>query len=92
MHLLENACNTKIYVKNCCPHRVLGMSTPEESFTSKKPDVTHFNIFGSSVYVHVTKNARKKLELIVEVGIFVGYTETPHNYCVYFPNNRMIVV
>jgi hypothetical protein len=42
--------------------------------------------------VHVTKNARKKLEPTVEVGIFVGYTETPHNYHVYFPNNNMTVM
>ena len=53
------------------------MSTPEEAFFGKKPNVSHFNIFGSSVYVHVTKNARKKMEPTVEVGIFMGYTETP---------------
>ena len=68
------------------------MSTPEEDFIGKKPDVSHFKIFGSSVYVHVTKDARKKLEPNVEVGIFVGYTETPHDYCVNFPNNKMTVV
>ena len=50
------------------------MSTPEEAFTSKKPDVSHFKIFGSSVYVHVTKDSRKKLEPTAKVGIFVGYT------------------
>ena len=55
------------------------MSTPEEYFTGKKPDISHLKIFGSSVYIHVTKDARKKLEPNVEVGIFVGYTETPHN-------------
>jgi hypothetical protein len=55
------------------------MSTPEEAFTGKKLDVFHFKIFGSSIYVHVTKNARKKLELTAEVGIFVGYIETPHS-------------
>ena len=51
-----------------------------------------FNIFGSSIYVHVTKDARKKLEPTTEVGIFVGCTEKPHNYHVYFPNIRMTVV
>jgi hypothetical protein len=50
------------------------------------------NFFGSSVYVHVTKDARKKLEPTAEVGIFVGYTETPHNYCVYFSNSKMTVM
>ena len=49
-------------------------------------------IFRSSVYIHVTKDARKKLEPTTEVGIFVGYTETPHNYRVYFLNSRMNVV
>jgi hypothetical protein len=81
-----------VYVKNGCPHRVLGMSTPEEAFTGQKPNVSHFNIFGSSAYVHVTKNARKKLEPTAEVGIFVGYIETPHNHHVYFPNSKMTVM
>jgi hypothetical protein len=35
---------------------------------------------------------RKKLEPTAEIGIFVGYTDTPHNYRVYFPANRMTVV
>ena len=37
-------------------------------------------------------DTRKKLEPTGEVGIFVGYTETPHNYRVYFPNSQMTVV
>ena len=83
MYLWVEACNTPVYVKNHCPHRVLGMSTPEEAFTGKKPDVSHLKFFNSSVFVHVNKDARKKLELTAEVGIFVGYIETPHNYCVF---------
>ena len=68
------------------------MSTPEEAFSGKQPDISHLRIFGSLVYIHVTKDARKKLEPTAEVGIFVGYTETPHNYRVYFPNSQMTVV
>ena len=74
MHLWAEACNTVVYVKKHCTHRVLGMSTPKEAFTGKKPDVSHFKIFCPYVYVHVTKNARKKLEPNAKVGIFVGYT------------------
>ena len=40
----------------------------------------------------MTKDARKKLEPTTEVEIFLGYTETPHNYRVYFPDSRMTVV
>ena len=65
------------------------MSTPEEAFSGKRPDISHLRIFGSPVYIHVTKDARKNLEPTVEVWIFLGYTETPHNYHVYFPNSRM---
>ena len=87
IHLWVEAYDTAVYVKNHFPHRVLGMSTPEEAFSGKKPDISHLKIFGSPVYIHVTKDARKKLELTAEVGIFLGYTETPHNYHVYFPNS-----
>ena len=49
-------------------------------------------IFGANVYMHVTKDATKKLEPTAEVGIFVGYTDTPHNYRVYLPNSCKTVV
>jgi len=68
------------------------MTTPEEAFSSKKPNVAHFKVFGSSVYCHVTKDARKKLEPTTKLGIFVGYTNTPPNYRVYLPSHGMTVV
>jgi hypothetical protein len=42
--------------------------------------------------VHVTKDAMKKLEPTIEVGIFVGYKKTRHNYRVYLTNSKMTVV
>ena len=92
MHLWAEAYNTTVYVQNRCPHRVLGMSTLEEAFTGKKPNISHLNIFCSSVYIHVTKDATKKLEPTSKFRIFVGYIETPHNYRVYLPNSRMNVM
>jgi hypothetical protein len=92
MHVWAEACYTTVYVQNICPHRILGMITPEKFFTHKKPDVSHFKIFGSSIFVHVNKDARKKLEPIAEVGIFLGYIETPYNDHVYFPNSKMTVM
>ena len=74
IHLWAEACNIVVYVQNHCPHRVLGLSTPKEYFTSKKPDISHLKIFGSSLYIHVKKDSRKKMEPTAEVGIFLGYT------------------
>ena len=74
------ACNTMVYFQNRSPHRTLGMKTLVEAFSGKRLDVGHFRIFGSSVYFHVTKDAQKKIKLTTELGIFVGYTDTPHNY------------
>ena len=54
--------------------------------------MSHFKKFGSSVCFHVTKDSRKKLEPTTELGIFVGYTDTPHKYWVYLPAHRMTVV
>ena len=75
-------------MQNHCPHKILGMSTLEEAYSGKRPNISHLRIFGSPVYMHVTKDARKKLEPTVEVWIFVGYTDMPHNYHVYFPDSR----
>ena len=81
-----------MYVQNRFPHKILGMSTPEEVFSGKRPDISHLRIFGSPVYMHVTKDTRKKLDPTAEVGIFVGYTDTPHKYRVYFPDSCKTVV
>eukprot|EP00253_Pinus_taeda_P028031 PITA_28031 len=92
LHLWVEACNTTVYVQNRCPHKILGMSTPEEAYSGKRLDISHLRIFGANVYMHVTKDARKKLEATAEVGILVGYTDTPHNYHVYLPDSGKIVV
>eukprot|EP00253_Pinus_taeda_P013269 PITA_13269 len=91
LHLWVEACNTAVYVQNHCPHKILGMSTPEEAYSGNKPDISHFRIFGSPFYMNVMKNPRKKLEPTVEVGIFVGYTDTPYNYRVYLNSAWEIV-
>ena len=54
--------------------------------------MAHFKIFVSSVYYHVTKDAWENLEPTTELGIFVGYTNTPHNYRVYLSSNKMTMV
>jgi len=92
LHLWEEACNTTVYVQKRCPHRILGMSTLEEAYSGKRANISHLRIFCSNIYMHVTKDARKKLELTAEVGIFVGYTNMLDNYHVYLLDSRKTVV
>lgn len=68
------------------------MITPKDTFSRRKLDVSHFIIFGAFVYFHVSKDSREKPESVAELGVFAGYTETPHNYQVYLPSLRVIVV
>jgi len=56
------------------------MITLEEAFSGRKLDVSHLRIFGASIYGHVSKDSRKKLEPTIELGVFVGYIETSQNY------------
>ena len=59
--LWAEAAYTAVYVQNQCLHQALGSKAPEEMFTNKKPDVSHFRIFGSPIYFHVPKEKRNNL-------------------------------
>jgi hypothetical protein len=51
MCLWAEAAMTAIYVQNRLPHSALGLKTPEEMFTGKKPEVSHLkNIWLSIAY------------------------------------------
>ena len=65
---------------------------PPNAEVCSRANMNHFEIFGSSVYFHVTKDAQKKLDPIAELGILVGYTDTPHNYRVFLLTSQRIVV
>lgn len=74
-----------VYIKNRSPHKFLEDMTLEEAFSKRKLEVGHMRIFGCSIYIHVTKDKRKKLETSRKKGIFVGYNESSNTYRVYIP-------
>ena len=73
------------------PHRTLGNKTPEEMFIGKKPEVSHFHIFGCLTFSHVPSEKTTKLEPTAERGIFVGYDETSKAFHIYLPALRKVV-
>eukprot|EP00253_Pinus_taeda_P013768 PITA_13768 len=44
LHLWAEACNTAVYVQNHCPCRILGMSTPEETYSDSGKTVVRRDI------------------------------------------------
>ena len=81
-----------MYVQNRCPCSALDSKTPEEVFFGKKLDVSHFRVFGSPVYFHVSKEKRSKLDAFGKKGTFVGYSETLKAYRIYVPSQREVEI
>ena len=80
MHLWAEATRIEVYVQNCTPHRVLDNKTPEEAFLEEKPEVNNLRIFGCSMYIHIPKEKRTKLDPSRRKGIFMGYSDTSKSY------------
>ena len=91
-YLWVEACNTKVYIQNRVPHKVLGKMRPKEAFTRKKPDVGHFRIFRSLAYCHIPSDTCIKLDQTIERGYFVGYNETSKAYRIFIPGTRRMIV
>ena len=48
--------------------------TLEESFTGKKPDLSHLKVFGCLAYVHAPDELRSKLGPKAKKCVFIGYS------------------
>lgn len=77
--LWAEAVNTTVYVQNRL-HGKTTSKTPFESWYLRKPDVSHFRIFGSYAYVHIPKTLRQKLDAKSQKLLLVGYSETQKAY------------
>jgi hypothetical protein len=73
-------------------HSALGLKTPEEMFTGKKPEVSHLKIFGCPVFIHIPKEKRNKLDPSRKKGLFVGYCEVSKVFRIYIPGYHHIEI
>ena len=92
MCLWVEATMTTVYVQNRLSHSALGLNTPEEMFTGKKPEEIHLKIFGCPVFIHIPKEKRNKLEPSGKKGIFVGYCEVSKAFIIYIPGQHHIEI
>ncbi|MCH80759.1 copia-type polyprotein, partial [Trifolium medium] len=82
--------NTAVYVLNRCPTRKLKDKDPEEVWCGKKPNVSHFRVFGALCYKHVSEVKRKNLDDRSESMILVGYHATGA-YKLYDPKSKKMI-
>ena len=58
MYLWAEVARTTVHVQNRISHSALGNKTPKEMFSREKPKVSHLNIFGCPMYIHIPKEKR----------------------------------
>jgi hypothetical protein len=76
----EEVINCVNYIVNHTPTKALKNITLEEAWTKIKPDVSHFRVFGSIEWGHISNEKRKALHPKSEKCIFVGYCEYVKGY------------
>jgi hypothetical protein len=75
-----------VYIMNRTPTVTVHCITPEEKFTGKKPDVSHFIVFRCITYVHVPDEKMSKLDPKAEKCIFIGYSLEQKGYRYFNPS------
>ncbi|RXN36740.1 Retrovirus-related Pol poly from transposon TNT 1-94 [Labeo rohita] len=77
------ALSTAVYLRNRSPTKSVKGMTPFEAWTGEKPTVDHLRIFGCTVYAHVPKDERKKLDPKAKKCILLGYGTETKGYRLY---------
>ena len=79
------------HLHNVVPTRALGDVTPEEAWSSNKPDVSRLRVFGSCAFVHILDAQRGKLAAKSLVCTFLGHTRNRKAYhLVHRPTRRFL--
>ncbi|KAJ0478882.1 putative RNA-directed DNA polymerase [Helianthus annuus] len=87
---------TSVYLLNRLPTQILKHKTPLQTLASQVPIPSVLTllprVFGCTVYVHIPKSDRNKLEPCAEKCLFVGYATHQKGYRCYNPVTRRIHV
>ena len=74
------ALTTALHVHNLSPSRVSGDKTARELFTGKTPNIAYKRSFDCTVFAHVPKDVRNKLDPKSTKCVFMGYGKTSKGY------------
>jgi hypothetical protein len=80
------------YIVNCTSKKALKNITLEEAWTKIKLDVSHFRVFDSIAWTHISDEKRKALQPKSENCIFFCYSEDVKGYRLLQPNCNEIII
>lgn len=83
------AASTAVYVINRSPSASIQFDIPEERWTGRSPDYSHFKSFGCVAYVHQVK---EKTNSRAAKGIFVGNAQGTRGYRVWLIDEQKVVI
>ena len=93
MEFWGEAALTANYLRNRLPlGDKYGAKTPYELYTMRKPYVKHLRPFGCIVHCYIPKEKRAKLEDTSYRGIFIGYTDSNHQFRVWNPARNEVEI
>ena len=87
-----DAVHTSIYLLNRSPTKAVRNVTPEELWSGRKPRIGHLKIFGSTCYMHIPEEKRRKLDNKSKRCIFVGYSDYAKAYRLYDEETNEIII
>lgn len=82
---------TAVYLLNRTPCRGNKLTTPEEIWSGRRPDLSHLRVFGCIAMAHIPKEKRKKLDVKSTQCIFVGYGNESKGYRLFNEETGKIV-
>ena len=77
------AISTATYLRNRSPTSTVKGMTPHQAWYGAKPRVEHLRVFGCTVYVHVPKDERGKLDSKTRKCVLLGYGSVQKGYRVF---------
>ena len=90
---LAEAIGTASYLHNLLPNSSLGVNTsPDETWTGKRPDISHLRVFGCAAYAHIPAEHRRKLDSKATKMIMVGYSRGTSGYRLIDETSRRMLV
>ena len=81
-----------IYLLNRLPTKILGDTTPFESWTDRKPSLGHLKVFGCTAHARSSAPHLKKLDDRSKALVYFGVEEGSKAHRLYDPNTNKIIV